>query len=238
MNCVTHPDQTAVAFCRACGKALCGTCQRRALGTVYCDQHVPEPASATYTASAAPPPPGASPWNSGPNPYLNQLGASPGLAFVLGMIPGVGAIYNGQYAKGLIHAVIFGLFISILSSDAAPGLEPLVGILLSLWFFYMAFEAYHTALKRQRGQAVDEFSSILPMPARGIGRNFPVGPVLMIGLGVVFLLNTLDVVRLYDILRLWPVFLIALGGYLLYLRLTERPADAVRTPDVSEVGHE
>jgi len=28
------------------------------------------------------------------------------------MIPGVGAVYNGQYAKGLVHVVIVGLLIS------------------------------------------------------------------------------------------------------------------------------
>ena len=33
---------------------------------------------------------------------------APGLAFALGFIPGVGAIYNGQYLKGLVHALIFG----------------------------------------------------------------------------------------------------------------------------------
>ena len=31
------------------------------------------------------------------------------IALFLGFIPGVGAIYNGQYAKGLVHAVVFGL---------------------------------------------------------------------------------------------------------------------------------
>ena len=41
---------------------------------------------------------------------------SPGLAFVLGLIPGVGAIYNGQYAKGLVHVIIIGLIISMLSN--------------------------------------------------------------------------------------------------------------------------
>ena len=44
----------------------------------------------------------------------------------------------------------------------------------------------------------------------------------MIALGIIFLLNTLDLVRLYDILRFWPVFLIAFGAYLLYVRLTDR----------------
>ena len=86
----------------------------------------------------------------------------PGLAFVLGLIPGVGAIYNGQYAKGLVHVIIIGLVISVLSNGSAHGLEPLVSLMLAGFWFYMAFEAYHTAQRRQRGQPVDEFSSLIP----------------------------------------------------------------------------
>jgi len=141
----------------------------------------------------------------------------------------VGAIYNGQYAKGLIHAVVFGLLISIANSGAAAGIEPLIGTIIPLWVFYMAFEAYHTAARRQRGEEVDEFSSIIPV-RRGDSNTFPVGPVILILLGIVFLLNSLDVVRLRDIIRFWPVFLIALGGYLLYVRLTPPPSGGPASP--------
>jgi hypothetical protein len=158
---------------------------------------------------------------------------SPGLAFVLGLIPGVGAIYNGQYAKGVVHAVILGLLVSIQSSGAAGGLEPLFGILIGLFFFYQAFEAYHTAQKRQRGEAVDEFSSIFPLGRQGMGRGFPVGPVVIIALGILFLLNTLEVVRMYEVLRFWPLFLIALGGYMLYVRVADRPPETGTRPEVS-----
>lgn len=224
MNCANHPEQPATAFCRNCGKPLCVECQRPMQGTIFCEEHqpIPDAAASSPSATAYPPPPGASPYNFGPNPYAQGNSTSPGLAFLLGLIPGVGAIYNGQYAKGLIHAVILGLLISIGSSGAAGGLEPLVGMLIGLWFFYMAFEAYHTASKRLRGEPVDEFSSIFPLARPGAARGFPVGPVLLIFLGVVFLLNTLELVRLYEILRFWPVFLIALGGYMLYLRVTEK----------------
>jgi hypothetical protein len=136
MNCAIHPDQLATAFCRDCGKALCAECQRTAQGTVFCAEHGP--------AAAGPPPPTppppvspSAPW-PGPPPAVNA-GVSPGLAFVLGLIPGVGAIYNGQYAKGLVHVIVLGLLISIESSGASGGLEPLFGLLIALWFFYMAF---------------------------------------------------------------------------------------------------
>jgi hypothetical protein len=223
MNCVNHPEVSATAFCRECGKALCPSCVRQAAGTIYCEEHQPAAQTAAGPAGSppytAPPQPGT-PWTAAtpPKPAAPDSGVSPGLAFVLGLIPGVGAIYNAQYAKGLIHVVIWGLLISIINSDATGGMEPLFGMLIAAWIFYMAFEAYHTAKKRQCGMPVDEFSSLLPMKGRGAG--FPIAPIVLIGLGTVFLLNNLEILRLYQLLRYWPVFLIALGVYMLYCRVS------------------
>ena len=226
MNCVNHPETPATAFCRSCGKALCPECQKTALGTVYCEEHAPPPApaaapySSPYTGPTAPP----------VSPVTSNI--SPGLAFVLGLIPGVGAIYNGQYAKGLVHVVVFGLLISITSSSAAGGLEPLFGMLIPAWVFYMAFEAFHTAKRRQLGETVDEFSSLLPMKAQGGG--FPVAPVLLIVIGILFLLHNLEIIRLYHLLRYWPVFLIVLGAYMLYVRITDTGAPVVNREATNE----
>src|SRR5579872_1412381 len=172
MNCVNHSDKPAVAYCRTCGKALCESCQRTASGTIYCEEHVP--AAAVPPEPPTPPTPkapdafaGTSPYEtpgassySGTNPPPHPLdpGVSPGLAFVLGMIPGVGAIYNGQYVKGVIHVIILGVLISILSSGAAANYEPLMGLMIAAFWAYMCFEAYHTAKRRQQGLLVDEFS--------------------------------------------------------------------------------
>jgi hypothetical protein len=169
-------------------------------------------ASASYSPYTAPP-------TAAPPPmWVANPSVSPGLAFILGFIPGVGAIYNGQYAKGLIHVLVLGTLISILSSGHLGSGEPLFGLMISAWFFYMAFEAYHTARRRQLGQPVDEFSSVFPL--RGKAGRFPVGPVILIAIGILFLLNNFDLIHFYDIARYWPVFLIALGGYMLYTRLT------------------
>ena len=202
MNCSTHTDVPAVAFCRACGKALCANCRRVAEGTVYCAEHAP---AAGFAAGAA--------YQPAPAPGH----ANPGLAFVLGFIPGVGAIYNGQYAKGLVHAIIFGLLISIISSNSAHGLEPLFGILIGVFVLYMPFEAYHTARRRKEGQRVDEFSSLIDPRHRGSSS----GAVALIIVGAIFLLNTLGVVEMHQILRFWPLLLIALGVSMLHARLSE-----------------
>src|ERR1700688_4659190 len=151
MNCANHPEVPASAFCRECGKPMCQECQRPAIGSIYCAEHLagaaapsfspPKPppppppggyAGSPYTAPAGSANPAASPYSAG-SPYTAPAapvsppeydsGAHPVLALILGFIPGVGAIYNGQYAKGLIHAVVFGLLVSIVSSTRGS-LEP------------------------------------------------------------------------------------------------------------------
>ncbi len=214
----TPPETPIVGYCRACGKALDSTSVHTALGTIYCAEHVPSapprPAEADspYTSPYT-----SSPYAGGTPPPVPRPEVSPGVAFVLGLIPGVGAIYNGQYAKGLIHVFIVGMLITLVSGNDVGGFEPLFGLLIPGFWAYMAFEAYHTAKLRQMGQPVDEFSSL--MPGHG-GSRFPVAPILLIALGVVFLLNNLEIVELRRMLRYWPVMLIALGLYMLYQRMT------------------
>lgn len=225
MNCANHSETAAVAFCRECGKPMCQECQRPALGSIYCADHVPGQAS----APPAPEPgayagspysaPVASPYTAPPPlpPPVYHTEAHPALALLLGFLPGVGAIYNGQYAKGLIHAVIFGLLVSLAASTRSP-FEPLIGILIAIWVFYMAFEAYHTANKHRHGVPVEEFSSLIDVrPAQG---RFPAGAVLLIALGFILLLDTTDIINIDQLARYWPVGLIVFGLYLLYARLS------------------
>jgi TM2 domain-containing membrane protein YozV len=240
MNCQNHPEVPATAYCRSCGKPVCEACRRDAYGTVFCAEHTPAPATAGAPGGAPnasvpppftppPPPPGmGGPY--GPPPPGSQFMAdvSPGLAFFLGWIPGVGAIYNGQYAKGLVHAVLWGVLVSVTAnSSASRGLEPLFGMLIAVWEFYMAFEAYHTARKRRIGEPVDEYSSLIDL--KGGRGQVPVAGIALIVLGILLLLHTLDLLNFEYVARYWPVLLIAAGAYLLYGRFTHvAPEEGVR----------
>ncbi len=228
MNCATHTGTPAVAYCRTCGAPVCEECKRIEGGAVFCPAH----ASAAPTGS-----PYASPFAAAGSPYAApaagfnapDLSASPGLAFLLGLIPGVGAIYNGQYVKGLVHVIVLGLLISIVSSDSAGGFEPVFGMLIGVWVFYMAFEAYHTARRRQSGLVLDEFSSIVPLHRDR--RGFPAGPIVLIALGALFLLNNLDVLHFGQIVRYWPIGLIGLGAYMLYERINGPTPSGAHSPE-------
>jgi hypothetical protein len=196
---------------------MCAECQKPALGSIFCAEHAPAP----------PPPPPASPYTA-PFPAPVKSSASPILALILGFAPGVGAIYNGQYAKGLIHAVIFGLLVSIENSlersGRHTGLEALVGIMIAAWVFYQAFEAYHTARQRRYGHTVEEFSSLIEV--RTAHGRFPAAAILLIGLGFVLLLDTTGIVSLERFARFWPALLIFLGLYLLYARTHAVPENS------------
>jgi len=134
MDCVNHSGVSATAYCQSCGKALCSGCVRNAAG----GQILCEPCSMAWQGFqqpfAAPPP-------SGPNPSA---------AAVLGLIPGVGAMYNGQFFKGLIHVVIFAVLISITDH------YPIFGLFIAAWILYQSFEAYHTARARRDGQPLPD----------------------------------------------------------------------------------
>jgi hypothetical protein len=85
-----------------------------------------------------------------PPPGAPQGGPSgeghPGLAAILGFIPGVGAMYNGQFVKGFIHVLIFITFIWLTNNVAG-----VFGLLIAAWIFYMVFDAYQTAKAMQYG---------------------------------------------------------------------------------------
>jgi hypothetical protein len=197
---------------------MCEVCQRPALGSVYCAEHLPVTAAPPRTP---PPPPSLQSPYTAPGPPVADPGVHPALALLLGFAPGVGALYNGQYAKGLIHALVFGLMVSVENNTSNAGVEALVGIMIATWIIYQAFEAYHTARKRRYGIAVEEFSSLFDL--RTNHSRFPAGALVLIALGFVLLLDTTGILSMEVLLKYCPALLIFAGIYLLYSR-THRPA--------------
>jgi serine/threonine protein kinase len=76
-------------------------------------------------------------------------GKSAKRAFMLGLIPGVGALYNGEYKKAAIHVLIFG-FISTLHNVAPISMREFFELLRFVFIAYMAFDARHTVQKRNQ----------------------------------------------------------------------------------------
>jgi serine/threonine protein kinase len=70
-------------------------------------------------------------------------------AFMLGFIPGVGAVYNGEYKKAAVHVLVF-IALSQLIDMASGSFRSSLEWVRIAFFFYMAFDAYHTVQKRNR----------------------------------------------------------------------------------------
>ena len=126
----------------------------------------------------------------------------------------MGAIYNGQYAKGLVHVAVIGVLISILNADIPEG--PLVALMLVAFWAYMPFEAYHTARKPAVGPSGGRFfqpgaDGRLAISGRAGDSD---------RLGTVLLLDNLGIFELRRMLRYWPVLLIGAGVYMLYSRFS------------------
>ena len=140
MNCVNHPETPVSAYCQNCGKALCQECVRSVGGVVYCESCLE---ARLRNPNAPQPGVGAG------APLYVGLPASgfpnPGLALGLGFIPGVGAMYNGQFVKGLAHVIIFALLVSLANHEGP------LGILVAFWIAYQVFDSYQTARARRDG---------------------------------------------------------------------------------------
>lgn len=269
MDCVNHRGVAATAYCQNCGKALCAACVRNAgNGQILCEP--------CFVA-----------WQNVQQPFVAaQSGPNPSAAAVLGIIPGVGAMYNGQYFKGLIHVVIFVVIISITTHYG------LFGLFIPAWILYQSFEAYHTAKAIREGTplpdplglnevgnwmnlggpqprpgqpgvagqsgvpgqpgAVPPSGSATgyqqtpytqyqapysqpgaagyvdpaippepPVPPVFWRRKEPIGAVILIGFGLLLLLNQMGILAEHLFKFLWPLIFIALGVWLIFRRLED-----------------
>lgn len=153
MKCAIHPDRDATGYCRTCGKPLCPECTRDVRGALYCEGCLAGHLSAAAAAGPVPTPEHA----TVPNP---------GVAATLGFIPGLGAIYNGEYVKGLIHIAIFAGIIAIMNAQVNDSLQVFFALGLACFYFYMPIEAYRTAKMKQ---AAAYYGAYAPAPAGAPG---------------------------------------------------------------------
>ena len=202
MNCAFHADVENAAFCIKCGKALCAQCVRQVQSSIYCESCLAESLGESADTAKS---------TSRPIPPLVQTtgGGSPKTAFLLGLIPDVGAIFNAEYFKAALHLLIFGTLVTA-ADHAGPG-EALFALLAFGFYVYMPFEAFYTAKKRKLAR--EGINLITPFDSfnEQFGDMELWGGIALVVMGVIFLLHTFDILPLEKIGRIWPVLLILAG---------------------------
>ena len=285
MNCINHPESPVSAYCQNCGKPLCNQCVRSVAGVIYCEPclaaklGVPGAAPGSYTTSAGDPSQ-FSYTAGGPIPAGAPTSIpNPALATLLGFIPGVGAMYNGQFIKALVHVLVFVVLVGI------SGDHGIFGLFIGAWVLYQVFDANQTARARRDGLPLPdpfglnelghrlgiqnpgtaqaypppppasnpmpppytagavppvpppsgqpyapntEYVPFTPVdamppypPPNGARRAEPIGAIVLIGLGLLFLFGTLGIFHLDWIGRGWPVIIIVVGVWMFMKRTRE-----------------
>ena len=148
----------------------------------------------------------------------------PILAMMLSVLfAGVGQLYNGQTAKAF---ALFGAFVGcIYLADEVDGMP--FGFFVAFTVFYAAIDAYRSAVMinlRAAGRPVElETEDDAESPAWG---------GVLLGIGLLLLLNNLGILRLVAVRQFWPLVLVGAGAWFLRRALRNRRlAPVTRTDD-------
>ena len=141
-----------------------------------------------------------------PVTYRNS---SPFIATLLSFVPGLGAAYNGQTAKAIVHFALFASFFQM--AVILQGMPFFILGVLGTWLF-AAVDACRTAQLIRAGLNPETEEDLIAR--RLYGNPFAWGVTLVV-IGTLFLLHTLLGVQL-PVRQLLPVALVALGIYMLF----------------------
>ncbi len=145
-----------------------------------------------------------------------RLPKNPWLAVIFSLLfPGLGQVYNGELAKAL---VFFAGFVGSINLVAHGNPFPFAFFIPFILFFAL-IDAWKgaTAINDRflGGKAVEE-EKVSESPAWGI---------TLVVLGIVFLVHNLGWLDLDTLARLWPLLLIAAGGFFIYGSVRKRKAE-------------
>ena len=214
MYCAYHTKNPAAVQCSNCARPLCPACDHRIRGFPFCQDCIVSGVELLRQQSS-----------TQPHPLVRRR-TSPLIATLLSFVPGLGAAYNGQTSKAIVHFAIFASFFQM--AVVTDGVQFFILGVIGTWLF-AAVDACRTAQLMRSGLAPGEEDDVI---ARRLhGNPFAWGLTLIV-LGIVFLLHTLLGVHL-PVWQLLPVALVALGAYMLldYLRRRRGRDQIIRSFD-------
>jgi hypothetical protein len=196
---------------------MCAACVRPVRDVLYCEECLAQVMGLPAPQTAEPVVTQGAPDAQGVAPAPAIAGrpgsVSPVLAFILGFVPGLGAIYNGEYNKAIVHIVVFGALILGITGAFGEGPDGFWVFGLVAFIFYMAIDALRTAKMRQTGEAPKD-------PIEAWSARQPMGPIILIGVGVLILLRNFGFFERFRIGEIfWPLVLIGVGFLMLRKRM-------------------
>lgn len=197
MYCTYHQKNPAVVQCNRCARALCPACDHRIRGFPFCQDCIVAGVELLRQHS-----------QSGATQVVRRK-SSPFVATLLSFVPGLGAAYNGQTSKAIVHFAIFASFFQM--AVLTEGVHFFILGVLGTWLF-AAVDACRTAQLMRAGLTPEAEEDLIAR--RLYGNPFAWGVTLIV-IGTIFLLHTLLGVQL-PIRELLPVALVALGAYMLF----------------------
>lgn len=197
IKCAYHAMATAAARCSSCDRNLCPACDHRIKGLPYCQDCIV--AGIDILRRNA---------NERIGKRIRSEEKSPLLALLFGLIPGLGAAYNGQNVKALVHFVVTAGLWTMADIFHSP-LE-LILILGGIGFYiYSLYDAFTSAQHQRAGEDLQLEDERLK---RFLQERTNIWGGLLIGVG---LLATLNVFFSHYLYNFWPVLLILSGLYIL-----------------------
>lgn len=141
--------------------------------------------------------------------------ANPGvpfLVFLFSLVPGAGHMYQGLMKKGTQIMVFFFGTLFLFEVVGGPFTE-LWGIVIApVTWFYSLFDSLQTSSRLRQGEPVKDEG---PFAADSIGNYSTIWGWVLIGLGVLTLLRSLDLLRRIPD-TVGPVLIIAAGVWVLW----------------------
>ena len=174
------------------------------------DQETPTSAAAAEPQPPqTPPPPVPAVEERAPDNYKNPI-----LAGVLSLFPGIGNIYNGLYMRGLAFFLICASMIAITTR------EPIFGLGIAFAWIFNVVDAYRQATLINHGYAQDLG---IDRPPKVSGQGGAVVGAIMLMIGAFALYdNYFGPIDLDWLIDLWPVFLMAIGAWLIFDTVRDR----------------
>src|SRR5437660_9314920 len=203
MYCAYHAKNPAVVQCNQCARPLCPACDHRIRGFPFCQDCIVAGVELLrhHSQSTA--------------SQVIRRKSSPFVASLLSFVPGLGAAYNGQTAKAIVHFAIFASFFQM--AVVTDGTAFFVLGVFGTWLF-AAVDACRTAQLMRAGLAPDAEEDAITRQLYG---NPVAWGVTLVALGLAFLSHTLLGVQ-FPVRRILPVALVILGSYMLFDYLKRR----------------